>query len=73
MCCGGSNLFAARAIDKSDGRSLTQCVQTYSNPNAALFKGVKEAPLRVRICEDCGHVLSFVSTQDIELLREGTV
>jgi hypothetical protein len=72
-CCHGSNLLAARAVDKSDGRAMTLCVQTYANPNAAIFKGVREATLQASVCRDCGHVMYFASHRDIDTLLQGTV
>ncbi len=63
-----------RAIDHGDHLATTHplSLQTQTNPEAMIFKGSLEYPMRANVCADCGFVMLSVGTKDAENIYRRT-
>ena len=72
--CGSSEIaVGVRAVDKSEmNTTLSLCLETYTNPSAAIFKGSRQHPMSANVCTKCGFVMLSVSLQDAARIGKRT-
>ena len=71
--CGSSDIIEdVGVLDRGDDRTrYNLTLVTHEDPNAWIFKGAIEAPIRAKVCASCGYVMLFATPSDVKKLRQG--